>query len=162
MVESETHYFLTYAFFHPLDAVEQWNRVYGSRGFLQHQCVLPHGPGRGALTEILGRLAVSGPGPYLAVLKVFGDTPSPGRLSFPRPGITLALDFPIRGRRTFDLLNRLDEVVRHAGGALYPAKDARMRGEDFRNTFQDWRTVQELKDPRFSSSFWRRVTEGCA
>jgi len=150
------------AFFHPLDAVGQWNRVYGPRGFLQYQCVLPHGPGRSALNEILRQVTDSDSGSFLAILKVFGDTPSPGLLSFPRPGITLALDFPIRGRRTFDLLNRLDAVVRHAGGALYPAKDARMSGEDFRRTFKEWRTVQELKDPRFSSSFWRRVTEGCA
>jgi FAD/FMN-containing dehydrogenase len=150
------------AFFHPLDALGQWNRVYGPKGFLQYQCVLPHGPGRSALSEIFRRITESGPGASLAVLKVFGEKPSPGLLSFPRPGITLALDFPNRGRRTLDLLDRLDEVVRHAGGALYPAKDARMSGEDFRRAFKDWRTVQQLKDPRFSSSFWRRVTEGCA
>jgi FAD/FMN-containing dehydrogenase len=150
------------AFFHPLDALGQWNRVYGPKGFLQYQCVLPHGPGPGALSEILHRTTGSGPGAFLAVLKVFGNTPSPGLLSFPRPGITLALDFPNRGRRTLDLLDRLDEVVRQAGGAIYPAKDARMSGEDFRRAFKDWRTVQELKDPRFSSSFWRRVTEGWA
>lgn len=150
------------SFFFPLDAVRHWNRAYGRRGFLQYQCVLPRAAGRSALGEILDRVAASGSGTFLAVLKEFGDTPSPGVLSFPRPGVTLALDFPIRGRRTFDLLNRLDEVVRQAGGALYPAKDARMSGEDFRNAFKDWKTVQALKDPRFSSSFWRRVTEGSA
>jgi len=148
------------AFLHPLDAIGRWNRVYGRRGFLQYQCVLPHGPGRDASGEILRQVADSDSGSFLAIAKVFGDLPSPGLLSFPRPGITLALDFPHRGRTTLDLLDRLDEVVRQAGGALYPAKDARMRGEDFRRTFQEWRAVQALKDPRFSSSFWRRVTEG--
>jgi hypothetical protein len=78
-------------------------------------------------------------------------------LSFPRPGATLALDFPFHGARTLDLLNRLDDVVAEAGGAVYPAKDARMSGARFRQYFPAWETFSNYIDPRFSSSFWRRV-----
>jgi hypothetical protein len=78
-------------------------------------------------------------------------------LSFPRPGLTLAIDFAFRGRRTLDLLDELDREVRDAGGAVYPAKDARMSSESFRAFFPAWRTFAALVDPRFSSSFWRRV-----
>ena len=92
------------------------------------------------------------------MLKVFGDLPSPGLLSFPRPGATLALDFPNQGQRTFDLLDRLDAITMAAEGALYPAKDARMSGDTFRRSFPNWQQLEPFIDPRFSSSFWRRVT----
>jgi hypothetical protein len=91
-------------------------------------------------------------------MKRFGTSPSPGILSFPRPGLTLALDFPMRGERTLQLLNSLDCVVLESGGALYPAKDARMSPEMFNASFPNWRRVQRYIDPKFSSSFWRRVT----
>jgi hypothetical protein len=107
--------------------------------------------------EILERIGCAGTGSFLAVLKVFGEPPSPGLLSFPQPGVTLALDFPNQGAKTLDLLAGLDGVVRHAGGRLYPAKDARMRGEDFRAAYPQWTTMETLRDPRFDSSFWRRV-----
>ena len=113
-----------------------------------------------ATREVLRRIAASGQGSFLAVLKQFGDLPSLGLLSFPRPGTTLALDFPIdRGRRVFELLDRLDDVVAEAGGAVYPAKDARMPGRRFRQYFPAWQTFQSFIDPRFSSGFWRRVME---
>jgi FAD/FMN-containing dehydrogenase len=146
-------------FFYPLDAIRQWNRLYGRRGFLQYQCVVPFREGAASLQEILGRIAAAGSGSFLAVLKVFGDIASPGLLSFPRPGITLALDFPNRGRKTLDLLESLDEVVRRAGGAVYPAKDARMSRYSFQQYFPQWEMLQRYRDPHFSSSFWRRVTE---
>ena len=145
-------------FFYPLDAVNHWNRIYGPKGFFQYQCVLPFEHGEAAIREILTRIAGSGTGSFLAVLKLFGDLPSPGLFSFPREGITLALDFPNRGLLTHKLLDDLDDVTREAAGSVYPCKDARMRAEDFRHWFPQWQAMQEFIDPRFSSSFWRRVT----
>jgi hypothetical protein len=95
--------------------------------------------------------------PTLAVLKRFGTVASPGLLSFPRPGITLAVDFPFRGQSTLALLEQLDHIVCQSGGAVYPAKDARMSPESFRAYFPQWETLARSMDPKFSSSFWRRV-----
>ena len=145
--------------FYPLDGIRQWNRMYGPRGFLQHQCVIPPAEARGGIEALLREIAASGQGSFLAVLKQFGDKPSPGMLSFPRSGATLALDFPNAGEKTFRLLERLDAVVAAAGGAVYPAKDARMSGAHFRQFFPAWERFQAYIDPRFSSSFWRRVME---
>ena len=146
-------------FFYPLDNLREWNRLYGRQGFFQYQCVIPPANAREALREILARIVVSGQGSMLAVLKRFGDKTSGGLLSFPRPGVTLALDFPNRGQPTLDLLERLDEVTRQAGGAVYPAKDARMSGDSFRRYFPQWVEFSRFIDPRFCSSFWRRVME---
>lgn len=145
-------------FFYPLDRILRWNRMYGSRGFLQYQCIVSASCGREAIREILSRTASSAIGSFLAVLKVFGNVPSPGLLSFPKPGITLALDFPIQGSKTFNLLDNLDEIVLQAGGAVYPAKDARMSLEAFQKFFPQWTELEKFRDPVFSSSFWRRVT----
>jgi len=79
-------------------------------------------------------------------------------MSFPREGITLALDFPIRGQRTYLLLDQIDKIVERAGGAVYPAKDARMSTQSFQRYFPQWKAFRAYIDPRFSSSFWRRVT----
>ena len=108
------------------------------------------------MLEVVAR---GGDGSFLAVLKQFGDLPSPGMLSFPRPGTTLALDFPNQGERTLRLLDKLDDIVAAAGGAVYPAKDARMNGQRFRQYFPAWEAFSHFIDPRFSSSFWRRVAE---
>lgn len=145
-------------FFYPLDMISHWNRMYGSRGFVQHQCVVPHEGGADAVRKLFALIAANGEGALLAVLKKFGDIESPGLLSFPRPGLTLALDFPMKGRRTLDLLDRMDEVVLEHGGAIYPAKDARMAPATFEASFPRWREFTPYIDPRFSSSFWRRVT----
>ncbi|MBM3485658.1 MAG: FAD-binding oxidoreductase [Alphaproteobacteria bacterium] len=145
-------------FFYPLDAIHGWNRIYGRKGFMQYQCVVPEAGGNEAMREILDRVAAAREGSFLTILKRFGDVPSPGLMSFPRPGLTITLDFPNRGVSTFALLDRLDDVVRTAGGAVYPAKDARMSGDSFRLYFPRWRTFARHIDPRFSSSFWRRVT----
>ena len=144
-------------FFFPLDRVGEWNRLYGPRGFFQYQCVVPDDSGR-TIASLLRRISGSDETPSLAVLKRFGDLPSPGLLSFPRPGLTLAVDFVNRGPGTLKLLRLLDELVRDAGGALYPAKDARMSGTDFRRSYPAWQSFAGHVDPRFSSSFWRRVT----
>ncbi len=145
-------------FFYPLDAVHDWNRVYGRRGFFQYQFVVPAAQGVEATREALRQIAKSGQASFLAVLKTFGRPASPGLLSFPRPGITLALDFPNNGAVTQALFERLDGIVREAGGVLYPAKDARMRPEDFQSFYPQWRELEALRDPAFSSSLWRRLT----
>ena len=146
-------------FFYPLDSIHQWNRVYGRRGFFQHQFVVPFSSGNEALREILGRIAASGRGSFLAVLKAFGTIKSPGLLSFPQPGLTLALDFPNQGDETLRFLDELDRVVLAAGGRIYPAKDSRMSAESFQASYPEWREFSGFIDPAFSSSFWRRVTK---
>lgn len=147
------------SFFYPLDTISHWNRVYGRRGFFQYQCVVPKGEaGSRPISGVLEEVAKSRQGSFLAVLKVFGDPVSPGLLSFPRPGVTLALDFPNRGKKSLDLFERLDAVVRDAGGAVYPAKDARMSAAAFQAFFPRWREFSKFIDPKFSSSFWRRVS----
>ena len=145
-------------FFYPLDAIGQWNRMYGRRGFMQYQCLVPKERSDVAVREMLDRISAAGKGSFLAVLKAFGDRPSPGLLSFPRAGITLALDFPNEGKTTFDLLNGLDNIVRAAEGRVYPGKDARMSPESFAAYYPHWKDLTQYRDSRFSSSFWRRVT----
>jgi hypothetical protein len=146
-------------FFYPLDAILHWNRLYGPRGLHQYQCVIPNAVGRDAIAQLLQAIARSGQGSFLAVLKVFGPLASPGMLSFPRAGITLALDFPNRGERLERLFSILDAIVTSAGGRLYPAKDARMPGSLFRSGFPRWQEFSRYIDPRCSSTFWRRVME---
>lgn len=152
-----TQHYLTY--FYPLDGIAHWNRMYGPRGFLQHQCVIPPAAARDAIAAMLGEIARSGRGSFLAVLKQFGERTSRGMLSFPRPGTTLALDFPNAGSDVLDLLDRLDAIVVEARGAIYPAKDARMAAATFRRGFPRWEEFAAHVDPRFSSGLWRRVME---
>jgi len=147
------------AFLFPLDGIGNWNRLYGPAGFLQHQCVVPREAAPRALREMLAAIAKAGQASPLTVLKAFGDLPSLGLLSFPRPGVTLALDFALRGPETFALLEHLDRIVVDAGGAIYPAKDARMSPATFRAGFPRWTALEQWRDPAFSSSFWRRVTQ---
>ncbi len=144
-------------FFYPLDTILEWNRLYGKRGFLQYQLVIPNDDPR-LLKDLLQTIAASGLSSFLAVLKNFGELTSPGLLSFPRKGVTLALDFPIKGANTFELLERLDDQVREAKGAVYPAKDARVSARNFQAYYPQWTEFAKSIDPRFSSSFWRRVS----
>jgi len=145
-------------FFYPLDSILEWNRMYGPNGFFQYQCVVPPDAAEPALKDMLAQIASSAMGSFLVVLKNFGTLPSLGMLSFPRPGATLALDFPNRGPKTLQLLESLDAITRNARGAVYPAKDARMSAASFQQYFPAWREFQAYIDPKFSSSFWRRVT----
>jgi len=144
-------------FFFPLDAVHDWNRIYGKRGFFQYQFVLPTTKDNAAVREILSLISDSGQGSFLAVIKTFGDIPSPGILSFPRPGITVALDFPNCGKKTHKLFEQMDEIVLKNNGRLYPAKDACMPAELFAQTYPETQQFLPFMDPAFSSSFWRRV-----
>jgi len=145
------------SFFYPLDSIRQWNLLYGRQGFLQYQCVVPE-TNLAAFEELLDCVARSGMGSFLGVLKQFGSAPPAGMLSFPRPGLTIALDFAMRGERTLQLMQSLDEIVQRSGGALYPAKDARMSPSMFEASFLHWRSFVPYIDPKMSSSFWRRVT----
>lgn len=150
-----THY---RPYFYPLDAIQDWNRIYGRRGFYQYQCVIPPREAKAATAALLDTIARYGEGSFLAVLKTFGRQPSLGMLSFPRPGTTLALDFPNRGQKTRHLFEALDAIVSEAGGTLYPGKDARMPASLFQSGFPKWEAFSEYVDPGFSSRFWQRVT----
>lgn len=145
-------------FFYPLDALSQWNRIYGRRGFFQYQLVVPFSDNQQAIRKVFARIAASGQGSFLAVLKTFGARPSPGMLSFPCPGVTLALDFPNQGQGTLALFTELDQIVLAAGGRIYPAKDARMTARTFQESYPRWQDFRQYIDPGFSSSFWRRVS----
>ena len=155
-VRASSHYA---GYFHPLDGIGDWNRMYGPRGFLQHQCVLPPETARVALPLLLREIRRAGQGSFLAVLKEFGTAPAAGMLSFPRAGTALALDFPNTGDALFALLDRLDAIVVEAGGAVYPAKDARMSAATFRAGFPRLAEFQAHRDPALSSGFWRRVMQ---
>ena len=151
-----THYD---GFFYPLDAIALWNKLYGRRGFFQFQCVVPMEHGRDLMVDMLSGAAAAREGSFLIVLKTFGELKSPGILSFPRPGVTLALDFPNKGESTLRLLARLNAMAVEAGGRIYPAKDATMTGEQFRTSYPRWREVEAQRDPAIMSDFWRRVTK---
>ncbi len=148
------------AFFYPLDGIAHWNRLYGPGGFTQYQCVLPKDASRRGLRAILGKIAGSGMGSFLAVLKLLGPQ-NQNYLSFPMEGYTLALDFKIEPR-LFALLGELDAMVREHGGRLYLAKDVRMPrkmfadGYPLRNKFIALRRKYAL-DMKFNSLQSRRL-----
>lgn len=144
-------------FFYPLDGVLEWNRLYGPKGFFQYQCVIPKGMGLSPVRQMLREIAALGEGSFLAVLKVFGDRQARGLLSFPLPGITLALDFPNRGERTSALFHRLDRIVSESGGRIYPAKDARMPRSLFEAGFPGLEEFMRFRDPGISSALSRRL-----
>lgn len=110
-------------YFYPLDAIHDWNRIYGRGGFVQYQAVLPLEESRDGMRRLLSEIASAGKASFLSVLKRMGAQ-SFGLLSFPRPGYTLALDFPATPAN-LALLDRLDRIVEEHGGRLYLAKDAR-------------------------------------
>ena len=150
-----------YPFFFPLDTVDRWNRMYGKRGFFQYQFVVPPDPQHLALKQLLKTISESGTLPFLGVIKEFG-TESHSGLSFPRPGVTVALDFANTGQNTLDLFTRLDDMVADAGGRVYLSKDARLGVEDFRRMYpewEEWKRVRDEADPlnMFQSELGRRL-----
>lgn len=144
-------------FFYPLDAIGNWNRLYGKRGMLQYQCVVPMHDGVATMKSIIRELQHGSVASFLAVVKKFGNHESPGFMSFPKPGLTLTLDMPNSGRALFDALDRCDDIVASVGGRVYAAKDARIRGERFIGMYENYHDFVRYIDPRCSSSFWRRI-----
>jgi FAD/FMN-containing dehydrogenase len=143
-------------FFYPLDAIHDWNRLYGARGFLQYQCALPRGAGTGAIASLLERLAHARAASFLAVIKDFGPA-GEAYLSFPLEGTTVSLDLPYRGAATEALVAELNRHVVRAGGRVYLAKDALTRPEDFAAMMPGlpaWTAVRDRWDPgrRFRSA----------
>jgi len=134
--------------FYPLDAIHDWNRIYGRPGFAQFQCVIPLAAAKEGLTALLEAISASGQGSFLAVLKRLGAQDS--RMSFPMEGYTLALDFPV-SPATLSLMERLDAITLDHGGRLYLAKDSRVRAETFRRM-----------DPRAAAFAAMRTGEGLA
>ena len=148
------------AFFHPLDLVGSWNRLYGSRGMVQYQFVVPFGEEE-AMRTVVERLSASGAASFLAVLKRFGAA-NPAPLSFPRAGWTLALDVPGASRGLGDLLHSLDRIVLDAGGRHYLAKDAHMTPDAVRRGYprlDEWKATRDRVDPHrvWQSDLARRL-----
>ncbi len=147
-------------FFHPLDMVGCWNRLYGPGGLIQYQFVVPTNRAD-ALREVIERVTASGHASFLAVLKRFGPS-GDGLLSFPRPGWTLALDLPTRAPGVDRLLVALDRVVLDAGGRHYLAKDAVTRPEVVADGYPElarWRRLRDRFDPEriWQSDLGRRL-----
>lgn len=132
------------SFFYPLDAIDRWNRIYGRGGFTQYQFILPKAAGATGLREILGRIAASGKGSFLAVLKLYGPA-NANYLSFPLEGYSLALDFKIEPD-LFPLLDRLDEVVLACGGRIYLTKDVRVGRETFARGYPDLERFLQVRE----------------
>ena len=148
-------------FFYPLDVVGNWNRLYGKRGFLQYQFMVPESGAFAGTRRVLERVVSRRRAIFLAILKRFGPG-NPAPLSFPASGYTLALDLPMTGPDTLRLLDELDEIVLEYGGRVYLAKDARLSADRFRRMyprFDEWRRVKETVDPRerFTSDLSRRL-----
>jgi len=152
--KSTAHY---EAFFYPLDNLLEWNRMYGPKGFYQYQSVVPRAVGHDAVQEMLTEITRSGEGSFLAVLKTFGNRQALGMMSFPQPGVTLALDFPNKGQRTLKLFKRLDAIVREAQGRIYLAKDARMPRDLFEAGYPRLPEFLHYRDPGVSSALSRRL-----
>ena len=146
-------------FFYPLDRLQQWNRMYGRAGFQQYQCVVPQQHGREVIRAVMQQISISGTGSFLAVLKQCGTHASPGLLSFPMHGVSLALDFPQHEQENQRLFAKLDAMVHEAGGRLYPAKDAHMSATHFKQAYPLWEKIEALRDPQLLSLFWKRVTK---
>ena len=150
----EMHY---QPFFYPLDSIQNWNRMYGKKGFFQYQFVVPTHQSFDAMSAIIDRIHDAKAGSFLSVLKIFGDLKSPGLMSFPMPGATLAMDFPNLGQATSALLDSLDEIVSSAGGRLYAAKDSRMSAEMFHAGYPNLPQFIKHRDPMITSDFAKRV-----
>jgi decaprenylphospho-beta-D-ribofuranose 2-oxidase len=153
-----THY---QDYFFPLDKIKNWNLLYGKRGFIQYQCVVPTQQAEQALQQLLNHLKNLRYPVFLATLKQFGKM-SNGILSFPMPGFTLALDMSILDHGLFAVLDQLDEIVIKYGGRIYLAKDVRLKADAFRAMYpryQEWLAIKNKLDPNnfFSSSLAKRL-----
>ncbi|KMQ70568.1 FAD-binding oxidoreductase [Chryseobacterium koreense] len=136
-------------FFYPLDAINDWNRIYGKSGFIQYQMVIPKAKGKEGMRRILETIAKSGNGSFLAVLKLFGKNNPEAYNSFPFEGYTLALDFKVNSKLK-DLVQKLDEIVEEFGGRIYLTKDA-MSKSSLTNY------LQNVQNPKFVSLQYKRI-----
>jgi FAD/FMN-containing dehydrogenase len=143
-------------FFHPLDGIDGWNKLYGSGGPIQYQCVVPFGSEK-VLFEMLRETQSRKMPSLLTVLKHFGPRQSEGLLSFPMPGTTLTLDFPCLGEPLFRMLEQFDASVLSVGGRIYPAKDSRMSATTFRFMQSQLDRFLSMRDTQCQSAFARRV-----
>ena len=148
------------SFFYPLDAINNWNRIYGKNGFTQYQFILPKESSFDGLQEILKKIAQSKKGSFLAVLKLYGKA-NPNYLSFPMEGYSLALDFKIE-KGIFELLDRLDEIVLKYNGRIYLTKDVRVSKENFEKGYPNIEKFREFRkkhnmDKKFNSLQSKRV-----
>lgn len=148
------------SFFYPLDTIDQWNRIYGKKGFMQYQFVLPLDRSYPGMEKILGKIADSGKGSFLAVLKLFGKN-NDNWLSFPMEGYTLSLDFKVEPK-VFRLFEELDKIVLDHGGRFYLAKDARITREKFQAGYSNIEKFRELRrmqkmNRKFSSLQSKRI-----
>ena len=147
-------------FFYPLDAVKNWNRIYGKNGFIQYQFILPKESSYKGLEEVLTTISRSGKGSFLAVLKLYGEV-NDNYLSFPMKGYSLALDFKIE-KGLFDLLDKLDEIVVKYKGRIYLAKDVRVSKKTFEEgypqieIFRQYRKKNKM-DIKFQSLQSKRI-----
>lgn len=148
-------------FFYPLDGILNWNRMYGRQGFIQFQCVIPSDNSKESIIELLKVASKARKASFLAVIKEFGSIQSPGLMSFPIKGTTLCMDFPIdsnlNGEKTKNLYKTLELITKNASGKIYPAKDAFLSKENFRSMYPNLDKFISFIDPKFSSSFFRRV-----
>ena len=147
-------------YFYPLDAIGNWNKLYGKAGFLQFQCVIPKNDGISNLRVLLNKIANSGEGSFLAVLKKFGAENN-NLLSFPTEGYTLAMDFKLNAR-TIETLQKLEDIVVGMGGRLYLTKDAIMKEVSFKATYPKWEEFESVRERygaigKFSSVQSRRL-----
>jgi len=160
--KNETKIVDSTSFFHPLDAIGDWNKMYGKNGFIQYQAVFPKANDpKAGIRKLLERLSAEKCSSFLAVLKSSGQENN-GLLSFPMEGYTLALDIPIKHDSLFAFLKELDEIVLAYGGRVYLAKDATIDPETFKVMYPRWEAFSKVKaelDPNglFSSSMSRRI-----
>ncbi len=139
------------SFFYPLDSLLEWNRLYGKRGFIQYQFVIPLSDNAEGLKKILNKISEKGWGSFLAVLKMFGTQDSV--ISFPIEGLTLALDFPIK-KGLFEFLEELDKIVEEHGGRIYLSKDARMKKDTFTRSYPNSETfIQTIRKYNPNANF---------
>ena len=141
--EEQSQRIEAFQYFFPLDSILNWNRLYGRKGFLQYQCVIPDEGALHGVRKILSLVSAAGKGSFLSVLKKFGPA-NDNLLSFPMQGYTLAMDFKFE-QDTLALFDELDHVVADHGGRLYLAKDARMGAELFQNSYPNWQRMRELR-----------------
>lgn len=131
-------------YFYPLDKIGNWNRMYGSRGFVQYQFVIPKEGGLENMRRIMGKIITSGQGSFLAVIKLFGEA-NANLLSFPLKGYTLALDFKVN-QQSIALIKDLDDMISAMGGRIYLAKDSLMSANTFKKIYPSWEQFEETRE----------------